>query len=111
LLYTPEVIHNSRSAFSVENRQSSRASHEAGHTQPVPLFGITCTQVVGLGSLLDNTTYQYSVRLSDPGTNSGSGHVTNRVWQGTVAGPADFDVKLRIVRFASSLSDQGTLKT
>jgi len=80
---------------SIEAKSGAGASANLTATwQPAPLFGITCTQAVGLGSVPANTTYQYSVRLSDPGTNSGSGHVTNRVWQGTVAGPADFDVTI-----------------
>ena len=80
---------------SIEAKSSAEASANLTATwQPAPLFGITCTQAIGLGSVPDNTTYQYSVHLSDPGTNSGSGHVTNRAWQGTVAGPADFDVTI-----------------
>jgi hypothetical protein len=80
---------------SIEAKSSAGSSANLTATwQPAPLFGITCTQAIGLGSVPENTTYQYSVRLSDPGTNSGSGHVTNRVWQGTLAGPADFDVTI-----------------
>ena len=59
--------------------------------EPAPIFGITCTQAVGLGNVPEDTTFQYSVRLYDPGTNSGSGHVTNRVWQGILDGPAAFN--------------------
>jgi len=80
---------------SIEAKSSAGSSADLTATwQPAPLFGITCTQAIGLGSVPENTTFQYSVRLSDPGTNSGSGHVTNRVWQGTVAGPADFEVTI-----------------
>ena len=58
---------------------------------PAPIFGITCSQAVGLGQV-PAATFQYFVRLQDPGTNSGSGNVTNKVWQGTVHGPAPFDI-------------------
>jgi hypothetical protein len=60
--------------------------------EPAPIFGVTCSQAIGLGNVPEDTAYWYSVRLSDPGTNSGSGHVTNRVWQGTLQGPVAFDV-------------------
>ncbi|MGW8250258.1 MAG: M14 family metallopeptidase [Anaerolineales bacterium] len=80
---------------SIEAKSSAGASANLTATwQPAPLFGITCTQAIGLGSVPENTSFQYSVRLSDPGTASGSGHVTNRVWQGTVEGPAEFDVTI-----------------
>ncbi len=78
--------------ISVEAKSSAGNSADlTASFMPAPIFGITCSQAVGLGEVPENTTYAYSVRLSDPGTNSGSGHVTNRVWQGTIQGPAAFD--------------------
>jgi hypothetical protein len=78
--------------ISVEAKSSAAQSADlTASFMPAPIFGITCSQAIGLGEVPSNTTYAYSVRLYDPGTNSGSGHVTNRVWQGTIHGPAAFD--------------------
>jgi hypothetical protein len=78
--------------ISVEAKSSAgSAASLTASFMPAPIFGITCSQAVGLGEVPENTTYAYSVRMYDPGTNSGSGHVTNRVWQGTIQGPAAFD--------------------
>lgn len=80
-------------AVSIEAKSTSgRDATLTASWEPAPQFGITCSQAVGLGNVPEDTTYQYSVRLYDPGTNSGSGNVTNRVWQGNIMGSAPFDV-------------------
>jgi len=82
-------------SISVEAKSSSGNTVDlTAYWTPAPLIGITCAQAVGLGQVPGNATYQYYVRLTDPGTNSGSGHVTNKVWQGTVHGPSAMDVTI-----------------
>ena len=53
-------------------------------------FHVTCEGATGFGNVPAGVTYEYYVRFYDPGINSGTGTVTDQVWQGVVTGPAEF---------------------
>ena len=83
-------------SISVEAKSSAGSDADLTVTWvPAPIFGITCEQAVGLGNVPDHAKFEYRVTLYDPGTNSGTGHVTNRVWRGKVRGPGPFDAAIK----------------